>query len=262
VPFVAGVDIGSVTTKAVILDCAENNEILSYHIVPSEGDVVALGRQSMEAALRKIKKKAEVKYIVATGYGRVSADFANSIKTEILCHGKGAHAMIPSARTVIDIGGQDSKAIRLDEEGNLIDFAMNDKCAAGTGRFLETIARALGMKVTHLAEVAAKAGRPCEISSTCTVFAESEVVTLRAHRNEDCNIVAGLHRSISKRVVAMVKTIKPKKEIVFTGGVAKNEGVKKALEAELDTEILVPEYPQIVGAYGAALIAKEEFLAI
>jgi len=166
--------------------------------------------------------------------------------------------MVPHARTVIDIGGQDSKVIGLDENGNVNNFVMNDKCAAGTGRFLEVMSGVLDIDVNDMGAISIKGKEPCPISSTCTVFAESEMVTLRAQGNSRDNIIAGIHKAMAHRVAIMGKTIGFNKEIVFTGGVAKNAGMRKAIEDIIKKDIYVPEEPQIVGALGAALLAKSD----
>ena len=256
---VAGIDIGAVSTKALILECKDRGQILSYSILSTLSDVTAAGETAIQEALIKIGvDQSSLKYIVATGYGRISAPFAEKAITEILCHAKGVNWLIPTARTVIDIGGQDSKAIKIDEHGMVKDFVMNDKCAAGTGRFLETMAKALGFEVTQFGSLSLKSKNPCQITSICTVFAESEVVSLRAEKKKEDDIVAGLHKAAAKRVAGMAKNIGFENDIVFTGGVAKNEGMKKALEIEIGTRISLPEEPQIVGALGAALFAREE----
>ena len=198
-----------------------------------------------------------VDYVVATGYGRDTVPFARESITEITCHAKGAHWVNSKTRTVIDIGGQDSKVIGMDEKGNVIDFVMNDKCAAGTGKFLDVLAAALNLPTSELGLVSQRGGSPCTISSTCTIFAESEVISLLASGESKENIVAGLHKSIAKRVASMGRQVSYREEVVFTGGVAKNIGVKKALEEEIGIRIFVPPEPQIVGALGAALLAKE-----
>ncbi|MBI3762153.1 MAG: 2-hydroxyglutaryl-CoA dehydratase, partial [Chloroflexi bacterium] len=196
-------------------------------------------------------------YVVGTGYGRYKVTFGDAQITEITCHARGAHTLFPGTRTVIDMGGQDTKAIKVGTDGSVVDFAMNDKCAAGTGRFLEVTARALQLSLADLGEISARAARDVPISSICTVFAESEVITLVAEGAERADIVAGLHRAIAKRVGAMVKRIGPNPVIAFAGGVAKNPGVKRALERELGVSLVVPPEPQIVGALGAALIARD-----
>ncbi len=251
----AGLDIGSLSSEAVLL---QGDEILSYVILPTGADPQRAARRCFYEALEKGGvKEGEVERVVATGYGRLRIPFAQEQVTEITCHAKGAHFLFPGTRTVIDIGGQDSKVITLDEAGRVTDFVMNDKCAAGTGRFLEVMAQALEMELEEMAEEAAKSRRSIPISSMCTVFAESEVISLIAegHRREE--IAGGLHRSIAERIYRMSKRLKVREEITFTGGVAKNRGIVKALEKLFKLKINVPFEPQIVGALGAALVARE-----
>ena len=253
---VAGVDVGAGTAKAVILT---NRQIASYSVLPTGYDSVEAAQKTIEAAL----KKADVPFndleqIVATGYSRSIVPFANRAMTEIMCHARGANFLIPQARTVIDIGCQDSKAIRLDEWGMVTNFAMNDKCAAGTGRFIEVMAQALGLKIEEVGPVALTSQDYCEISSTCTVFAETEIISQRAQGRTREDLIAGALKAIAKRVGIMASGVGLVKEVVFTGGVAKNIGVKRALEETFGMDILVPEEPQIVGALGAALFAIDE----
>jgi len=252
---VAGCDVGSLTGKAVIL---KNGEIISYAIVPTTPRPQRTAENAMDETLRKGGLKLEhIEYIVSTGYGREKISFADSNITEITCHGRGAYWLAPTVRTVIDIGGQDCKVILLDDKGDVRDFRMNDKCAAGTGRFLEVMARALGLELEELGSVSLSSKSSAIITSQCSVFAESEVVTLIAEGAELPDIIAGIHKSIAGRLISMVKGINPKKDFILTGGVAKNAGVVKFLEDELGKIEKIPVDPQIVGAVGAALIAKE-----
>jgi len=252
---VAGCDVGSLTGKAVIL---KNGEIISYAIVPTTPRPQRTAENAMDETLRKGGLKLEhIEYIVSTGYGREKISFADSNITEITCHGRGAYWLAPTVRTVIDIGGQDCKVILLDDKGDVRDFRMNDKCAAGTGRFLEVMARALGLELEELGSVSLSSKSSAIITSQCSVFAESEVVTLIAEGAELPDIIAGIHKSIAGRLISMVKGINPKKDFILTGGVAKNAGVVKFLEDELGKIEKIPVDPQIAGAIGAALIAKE-----
>jgi len=192
---------------------------------------------------------------VSTGYGRNSVDFADKAITEITCHAAGAYFQDPAVRSVIDIGGQDSKAISMDDAGRVNDFVMNDKCAAGTGRFLEVMARALEVDLDAFGEMSLKADTPAAISSLCTVFAESEVISLIARGEKRENIIAGIHESIGSRVLAMAKRVGVTEPVMMTGGVAKNIGVVKALENRAGVSIKVSPNAQINGAIGAALLA-------
>jgi predicted CoA-substrate-specific enzyme activase len=192
---------------------------------------------------------------VSTGYGRNSVKFMDKAMTEIICHGAGAHYLNPRTRSVIDIGGQDSKAIVLDEKGKVKNFAMNDKCAAGTGRFLEVMARALEVDLDGFGALSLRAGDPSRISSLCTVFAESEVISLISKGEKRENIIAGIHESIAARIAAMTNRLRIAPLVVMTGGVAKNIGVVKALERKIGMAVEVSEYAQVNGAIGAALLA-------
>jgi predicted CoA-substrate-specific enzyme activase len=253
---VAGCDVGSLTGKTVIL---KDEAIISHSIVPTTPKPHITAENAMNEALAKAALKLEeIEYIVSTGYGREKISFANTNVTEITCHGTGAYWLIPTGRTVIDIGGQDCKVILLGDNGNITDFRMNDKCAAGTGRFLEVMARALGLELDELGAVSLKSESPAVITSQCSVFAESEIVTLIAEGIELPDIVAGIHKSIADRLLTMVKTVNSRKDFMLTGGVAKNAGVVKFLEGALGKIEKVPVDPQIVGALGAALIAKEK----
>ncbi len=255
-----GIDVGSLTTNAVLLN--DKKEILAY-------EVIATGASSKKACdkifknilnVTKLEEK-DISYVVATGYGRVKVPFANEVVTEITCHARGANHFFPSARTVIDIGGQDSKAIKLDAKGNVLDFSMNDKCAAGTGRFLEVMARTLEIELDDMGELSLKGKENVSISSLCTVFAESEVVSLIGADHKPEDICKGLHVSIGKRISAQAKRVGMEDDVVMTGGVAKNIGVVRELEKKLLCSIKIPDEPQIVGALGAALIALENAVA-
>lgn len=253
---VAGVDIGAATVKAVILD---GSKVLSFSIMPTGHSVTQAG----ESVIRKALENGglsfnDLEYIVSTGYGRRAVSFTNKAVTEIICHAAGVSSVISQARTIIDIGGQDSKVIGLDDNGNVANFVMNDKCAAGTGRFLEVMAKVLDVEIGEMGPISLMSKDPCQMSSTCTIFAESEMVSLRAEGRSREDLLAGVHKAMSRRVAIMGKSVGFRKEVVFTGGVAKNVGIKKALEDEIGLEILIPEEPQITGALGAAILAKAE----
>jgi len=257
---VAGVDVGAATAKTVIMS---DGKILGQAVIPTGDRIITAAEKVTRLALEKAGMwrdgfgfKTNFDYVISTGYGRHGVPFANKAVTEIICHAKGAYYLLPATRTIIDIGGQDSKAIGLDEKGDVIDFVMNDKCAAGTGRFLEVMAQVLGVTIEELGPVALTSKNPCQISSTCTIFAESEMVSLRAEGKPREDLIAGIVRAVSSRVVVMGRTVVFRRDIVFTGGVAKNIGVKEALEEEIQMEIIVPEEPQTMGALGAALLAK------
>ncbi|MBN1629856.1 MAG: 2-hydroxyglutaryl-CoA dehydratase [Thermoleophilia bacterium] len=256
---VVGIDVGAATAKAVVL---ENRRILGSAVRPTGYDVKLAADKVISEALERaglVLSVNDLDHVVATGYARGSLSFAHKTVTEIICHAKGAHFLIPSTRFIIDIGGQDSKAIEVDSEGDVTNFAMNDKCAAGTGRFLEVMAQVLEVEsVAQMGPLALESKEPCNISSVCTVFAETEVVVLRAQGRDRRDLIAGVHKAIAVRVAAMASGISIKPDAVFTGGVAKNIGVKKFLEERFGMTILVPPEPQIIGALGAALIAQEE----
>jgi len=252
-----GVDIGSLTAKTVVVD--GDRRIVSYHVV--QGMIV-----DEEAALQSLERslqdggvgREEVGFLVTTGYGRTMVDFGDKNLTEISCHARGARFLLPSVRTVIDIGGQDSKVIALDPQGRVANFSMNDKCAAGTGRFLEVMAQALSVELSKMGELSLTSASPPAISSMCTVFAESEVISLRARGCPIPDIVAGIHEAIGRRMTSLVKHVGLTEPVLMSGGVAKNQGVVRVLERLLGVKITVPGEPQIVGALGAGLFALDE----
>jgi predicted CoA-substrate-specific enzyme activase len=253
---VAGIDVGAATSKVVILN---NYEILSYAIRTTGFDVIYTADEVIKLACKKIDCLVnEIEFVVSTGYARNAVRFANKAVTEITCHAKGVHFLLPEARTIIDIGGQDSKVIRVNESGNVISFVMNDKCAAGTGRFLEVMAQVLGLDVSEVGSVALTSSHPCPISSTCTVFAETEMVSLRAQGRSREDLLAGIHKAAAARIIAMGRMVGYENQVTLTGGGAKNIGLKKFLESEIKMEIVIPEEPQITGALGAALLAQDE----
>jgi len=250
-----GIDIGAVSAKAVVVD---RGATLCHAVMDTGPNVRLIADKVLKIVLDKAGIALDdLEGIVATGYGRISVPFADKTVTEITCHARGVHHLLPEAKTIIDIGGQDSKAISVGETGNVTDFVMNDKCAAGSGRFLEVMARALELGLDEMASMGLVSDSPCRISSVCTVFAESEVVSLRAEGKATKDIVAGIHRSIARRVATMLSQIDHDGAMVLTGGVAKNRGVIEAMEDELKASVRIPENPQITGALGAALIASD-----
>jgi len=254
---VVGIDIGSLASKLVLID--ENKKMIDFRVERSTYDFKRIGANLFNDLLYKHNlKKAEV-FVQSTGYGRNTIDFADDRVTEITAHARGVQYFFPDANSVIDIGGQDSKAIVISKKtGNVMDFQMNDKCAAGTGRFLEVMANALEVPIEEIGNLALKSNNPAAISSTCTVFAESEVISLFARGTSKEDIAGGIHKSIARRVSGMAKRIGVAPLLVFCGGVAKNIAVKRYLEVELGFEIVVPEYPQLTGALGAACIGAEK----
>ncbi len=255
-----GVDIGSLSCDAVLID--ENETVLAASVVPTG----ARNREAIERARSETVRNAgilekDIVATVSTGYGRDRVENRTAAVTEISCHARGIHALFPDTRILVDIGGQDSKAIRLSGQGRFEDFAMNDKCAAGTGRFLEAMARALQVDIEDMGDLDHGASDNLTLSSMCTVFAESEVVSLIAEGVEVSEIVRGLNRSIATRTLALVKRLSSDFSglaISMSGGVAHNKGVVRALSAALNCEVRVPEKPDTVGALGAALIALEK----
>ncbi|MGE5190400.1 MAG: acyl-CoA dehydratase activase [Gemmatimonadota bacterium] len=252
----AGIDVGSLSTDVVLLD--RRGRVAAAVVVATGASTrkacaEALGRALGEAG----GTEPDVAFTVATGYGRDGVSSAGLRVTEITCHARGARHLFPEARTVLDIGGQDSKVIRLSSEGKVIDFAMNDKCAAGTGRFLEVMARALDMDLEEMGPRSLQSKRALAVSSMCTVFAESEVISLIAAGAAPEDIAAGIHAAVADRVAALAERVGMGPPAVMTGGVAKNPGARKALEDRLGLSLLVPAEPQATGALGAALIARE-----
>ncbi len=249
----AGIDIGSITAKAAIVD---NGKVVGTKVSFTGYNAERAGLGVYEALLSELGlAAASVVKIVSTGYGRNAVKFADKSFTEIMAHAAGAHLLNPAIRTIIDIGGQDSKAIALDDKGKVKNFVMNDKCAAGTGRFLEVMARALEINLDDFGMMSLSAASPAKISSLCTVFAESEVISLIARGESRPDIVAGIHESIAVRVTAMLARVGVTEPVMITGGVAKNAGVVAALEKKLNVSIAVSPYAQQNGAIGAAVLA-------
>jgi len=249
-----GIDVGSITAKAAVV---RDGDVISDKLILTGYNARQAGEHVFEAILDDLAIEASsIDKIVSTGYGRNSVTIADKAVTEITCHAMGAHHLNPAVRSVIDIGGQDSKAIAVDENGSVKDFAMNDKCAAGTGRFLEVMARALEVDIQNFGHFSIKADQPSKISSLCTVFAESEVISLISKGENRKNIIAGIHDSIAARVLSMANRVGLKAPIMMTGGVAKNIGVVQALENKLGQPIEVSPQSQVTGAIGAALLAQ------
>ncbi len=259
---VIGIDIGSLATKLALID--DDKSLVDIRVDRSTYDFKRIGHNLFDEILEKNNLKREDVYVMSTGYGRNSIDIADDRITEITAHAKGVQFFFPDAHSVIDIGGQDSKAILISKKtGNVIDFQMNDKCAAGTGRFLEVMAHALEVPLDDIGKLALQSNKPASISSTCTVFAESEVISLFARGATKKDIAAGINKSIARRVAGMAKRIGVEPLLVFCGGVARNIAVKKYLEVELGYDIVVPQLngdnaAQFTGAIGAALIAFDK----
>lgn len=260
--YVAGIDSGSTSTDVVILD--QNGKIKSTMIIPTGGGAMMSAEKSLAAAVEKAGiQEEDIVRIVTTGYGRAYIDSGDDSITEITCHAKGAHYLNPNVRTIIDIGGQDIKAISIDEHGAVTNFLMNDKCAAGTGRFLEMMARTLGLSLEEMSVKGLEWKENIVISSMCTVFAESEVVSLVAQNKNVADIIHGLNVSVASKVGALAARLGKKNpgEYMMTGGVAKNQGIINALEEKLGAKLYICDEAQLCGALGAALFAYEKCVA-
>ncbi len=264
---VTGIDVGSAMTKVVILrdspptkNLVGGEEILARSISATLADPRLAVKSALEKALQEANlTQDDLDFIVTTGYGRRAIEFGNRTITEITANAKGARFLGSpwgQVRTVIDLGAQDSKVIKLDEQGEIVDFVMNEKCAAGTGRFLEVMARTLDIKLEDLGEFSLKSKNSVKINATCTVFAESEVISLIAQRKKREDILAGLYQVIAKKIADLARALTPKEVVFFDGGGAKNIGIKKALEEEIGFKIYVPPEPQFVIALGAALSSR------
>ncbi|MCG6911158.1 MAG: acyl-CoA dehydratase activase [Deltaproteobacteria bacterium] len=252
-----GIDVGSITAKAAVI---ADGKLMASGVCQTGYDARAAAEKIFKTVMAESgRSHDQVEGVISTGYGRKNVTFADKSVTEITCHAAGANFLDPGIRSVIDIGGQDSKAMVINGQGKVLDFAMNDKCAAGTGRFLEVMARALELELDLLGDMALKSEKPSRISSLCTVFAESEVISLIAKGEPRENIVAGIHASIGSRVVAMAGRLNFQPDVMMTGGVAKNKGLVRMLEQKIGMPLNVSPYAQVIGAIGAALLATERF---
>lgn len=255
--YTMGIDIGSTASKSIILK--DGKEIVSKAVIDVGAGTSGPGRVIEEVLSNCNLKKEDISFILATGYGRNSLDWADHQMSELSCHAKGAHYLFPNVKTVIDIGGQDAKVLKVSANGVLSNFVMNDKCAAGTGRFLDVMAKILEVKVSELEGLSAKSTEKVNISSTCTVFAESEVISQLAKGTTIEDIIRGIHRSVAGRVGGLAKRVGIEDDLVMTGGVALNGGVVLALEEELKHKILTSPLTQFTGAIGAALFAYQKY---
>ena len=254
--FYLGIDVGSGYSKAVV---CENKTLKSYAVMSSGGDYKDSARKITEEALEKINlKMQDIAYSIAAGYGASMVDFADRTSTDISCHAKGVHSLFPSVRTVIDIGAQYSRAIRLDESGGIINFIMNEKCAGGSGKFLQIIARILRMDVNDISSLSLTATKPVEFTTACAVFAESEAVSRISEGALPADILAGLHNAMASKITTLITRIGLMPDFAVTGGGAKDLGLVKAIESELEKSVLTVEEPQITAALGAALLASEQ----
>ncbi|HBN45136.1 MAG TPA: 2-hydroxyglutaryl-CoA dehydratase [Candidatus Marinimicrobia bacterium] len=252
----AGVDVGSTQTKAVIIN--EGLDIIGRSLIDTGANVVKAAEKAYLQALNDSnRREEEVAYVIGTGYGRYKVTFGDTQVTEISCHGRGAVHMFPNTKTVLDMGGQDTKAISVSKIGEIVDFCMNDKCAAGTGRFLGAASMALDIPLGELGAVALKSEKPVKISTTCTVFAESEVLSWLGKGKKIEDILLGVHKSISSRSIALLRRVGLNQQITFTGGVAKNIGMVEVLNENLGMKMNVSEESHFMGALGAALFAMD-----
>ena len=257
--YAAGVDVGSTQTKAVLLD--ESRQIVARALIDTGANVVKAAENAYVEALQAGRiQEEEVAYVVGTGYGRYRVTFGNTQVTEISCHGRGAVHIFPETHTVLDMGGQDTKAIRVSPIGEILDFCMNDKCAAGTGRFLGAAAAALEIPLPDLGGTALKAERPVRISTTCTVFAESEVLSWLGRGKKVEDILLGVHQSIASRSIGLLRRVGIEPQVTFTGGVAKNIGMIQVLNDALGFDVNVSDDSHFMGAIGAALFALDYVL--
>jgi predicted CoA-substrate-specific enzyme activase len=258
--YAAGVDVGSTQTKAVIID--EERVIISRSITDTGANVMRAAENSFQMALQDGDLgEEEVEFVVGTGYGRYKVTFGNTQVTEISCHGRGAVHMFPGTRTVVDMGGQDTKAIRVSGTGEIVDFCMNDKCAAGTGRFLGAASGALDIPLSDLGPTALRGERPVKISTTCTVFAESEVLSWLGKGKKIEDILLGVHQSIATRSAGLLRRVGIEDEVTFTGGVARNLAMIETLNQRLGLKVNVSEESHYMGALGAALFALDHIFA-
>ena len=261
--FYAGIDVGSTTTKAVIIEADHENiinRIVGRKVIKTGHNHSDSARMCLEGALDQADVAfSDILNIVGTGYGRNNIPFAGGKSTEIFCHAAGAKFYYPNATTIIDIGGQDSKVIKMGNTGKVYDFSMNEKCAAGTGRFIEVICHVLGLDIKEAGKLSMNASKELSISSMCTVFAESEVISKIANGDSREDILRALNNAIADRVISMGKRIGIATDIVMTGGVARNIGIRKSFEKKLESEVFVPDDPQTVGALGAAIKACEDY---
>jgi predicted CoA-substrate-specific enzyme activase len=258
--YAAGVDVGSTQTKAVIVDGA--GRLVGRSLIMTGANVITAAQNAFQQALDDaVIREHDVGFVVGTGYGRYKVTFGHAQVTEISCHARGAVHMFPNTRTVLDMGGQDTKAIHVRPDGEVLDFCMNDKCAAGTGRFLQAASFALQIPLGELGPTALGAQKPVQISTTCTVFAESEVLSWAAKGKKIDDILMGVHRSIAARSVALLSRVGVEQEVSFTGGVARNPAMVRVLEELLEVRLNVSEESHFMGALGAALFALDHVSA-
>jgi benzoyl-CoA reductase subunit A len=263
----AGVDIGSLSANVVILNYEDGNEkeeILSYSIIPTGHNTEETSRKTFDRALEgTVIKFEDIEYIVATGYGRVNISFADKNITEITCHARGANWVFPTVRTVLDMGGQDCKVITCNENGKVTSFLMNDKCAAGAGRSMEVMAKLVGVALESIGDLSFEiVDKAATITSTCVLFARSEVMELLRNGVHKNDILAGACDALTSRVLSLMGRSEMEMDLVISGGIAKNKGITKRIEKRLAVEAKIPKEPQIIGALGAALFAKDALMKL
>ncbi len=257
--YAAGVDVGSTQTKAIIIN--EKREIVARALTDTGANVTrAADRGFAEALLAAGLKREDVAYVVGTGYGRYKVTFGDAQITEISCHARGASLLFPNTRTVIDMGGQDAKGIHIGPDGDVKDFVMNDKCAAGTGRFLANAAEALTLGLDDIGEISMRAKNPVRLTTVCTVFVESDIMSYLAQGKKVEDILGGVHSAIAARTISLVRRVGIEPEVTFTGGVSLNIGMVRALEEKLGMKVNVSPDSHFVGALGAAIFALERAL--
>lgn len=253
---VAGIDIGAVSTKAVLL---QNSAILSYEMVPSKGNYREAAARALEAALAKAGLALEaVSQVGATGVGAANVPFPHRQLSEIACHGKGINFLFPSARTVIDIGGQGSRAIRIDPAGSVIDFAVSDKCAAGSGRFLELMAKVLQVNLEEMGELSLASKKVVRFNTGCAVFAESEAISRIAEGAAKEDILAGVHEAMASTLYGLVERVRLERDCALTGGGARDIGLVEKLRHKMGIPLLIPQEPRLTAALGAALMVRDK----
>jgi len=258
--YVAGVDVGSTQTKGIIMD--EERNIVGRSLIDTGSNVVKAAERAFKQALDDARlNKDDVVYIVGTGYGRYKVTFGHAQISEISCHARGAKFIFPDTRMVLDIGGQDSKAIKVGKEGEVVDFSMNDKCAAGTGRFLTMAAYYLNIPLEKIGELSLQSTKPVNITTTCTVFVESEIMSHLARGKKPADILRGMHNAIASRSISLMSRVGIEEKITFTGGVTRNIGMVRALEEGLETSLNVGKESHFMGAIGAALFALDRAMA-
>jgi len=255
----AGIDVGSTQTKGIILN--DKSEIVARALIMTGANVTRAGANCFEESLKLAGiQKEQVAYIVGTGYGRYKVTFGDAQITEISCHARGASFLFPNTRTVIDMGGQDAKGIHVGPDGDVKDFVMNDKCAAGTGRFLGSAAEALMLNLDDIGPISLKAKNPVRLTTVCTVFVESDIMSYLAQNKKVEDILGGVHGAIAARTISLVRRVGIEPEVTFTGGVSRNIGMVRALEEKLGMKVNVSPDSHFVGALGAAIFALERAL--